>query len=139
GIVGLGHSGRELARLAAPFAMRVVAFSPHADPEEARRLCVRLTTLEELLRDSDFVSLHAKLTPATRGVIGARELSFMKPTAYLVNVARGELVDQSALVEALRSRRIAGAALDVYEEEPLPAGDPLLSLDNAILTPHWSA
>jgi phosphoglycerate dehydrogenase-like enzyme len=139
GIVGLGHSGRELVRLVAPFAMRILAYSPHADPQQAAALGVTLTTLEELLRQADFVSLHARLSLRTRQMIGAPELAWMKPVAYFVNVARGELVDQAALTAALRERRIAGAALDVYEVEPLPASDPLLNLDNVILTPHWSA
>ena len=139
GIVGLGHSGRELARLVAPFAMRILAFSPHADPAAAQSLGVRLTSLEEVLRESDFVSLHCRLTAETRGLIGAPQLALMKPAAYFINVGRGELVDQQALVAALRDRRIAGAGLDVFEVEPLPADDPLIGLDNVILTPHWSA
>ena len=139
GIVGLGHSGRELARLAAPFEMRVLAYSPHADGEQAAALDVELTSLDELIRTADFVSLHARLTAENRGLIGAAQIALMKPTAYFVNIARGELVDQAALVEALRARRIAGAALDVFEVEPLPVGDPLMSLDNCILTPHWNA
>ncbi len=138
GIVGLGRSGRELVRLAAPFAVRVVAYSPHADPAEAAALGVTLTNLDDVFRESDFVSVHARLTDETHGMIGARQLGLMKPTAYFINVARGELVDQSALVAALRDRRIAGAALDVYETEPLPADDPLIQLDNVVLTPHWS-
>jgi phosphoglycerate dehydrogenase-like enzyme len=139
GIVGLGHSGRELVRLVAPFAMRILAYSPHADPVQADALGVRLTSLEEMLRASDFVSLHCRLTDATRRLIRAEHLALLKPTAYLINVARGEVVDQPALVEALRSRRIAGAGLDVFEVEPLPADDPLIALDNVILTPHWNA
>jgi phosphoglycerate dehydrogenase-like enzyme len=139
GIVGLGHSGRELARLVAPFAMQVLAFSPHADPAEARSLGVRLTSLEDVLRESDFLSLHCRLTAMTRRLIGAAQLAMMKPGAYFINVGRGELVDQQALVAALRDRRIAGAGLDVFEVEPLPADDPLIVLDNVILTPHWSA
>jgi phosphoglycerate dehydrogenase-like enzyme len=139
GIVGLGHSGRELVRLAAPFAMRVLACSPSADPVEADRLGVRLTSLDEVLREADFLSLHCRLTPQTRGLIGTAELMKMKPTAYFVNVARGELVDQAALTEALRSGRLAGAALDVFEHEPPAPDDPLLKLDNVVLTPHWSA
>ena len=139
GIVGLGHSGRELVRLVAPFGMRLLAYSPHADRVQAEVLGVRLTSLEDLLRASDFVSLHCRLTPATRRLIGAEQLALMKPSAYLVNVARGEVVDQPALVAALRAGRIAGAALDVFEVEPLPAADPLLGLDNVILTPHWNA
>lgn len=137
GVVGLGHSGRELIRLVAPFAMRLLAYSPHADEVQAREMGVELVSLEKLLRESDFVSLHCRLTPETRRTIGTAQLALMKPTAYFINVARGELVDQSALVVALRERRIAGAGLDVYDAEPLPVDDPLLSLDNAILTPHW--
>src|SRR4030095_12934235 len=136
---GVGHSGRELVRLVAPFAMGIIAFSPHADPAQAVELGVRLTDLEEVLRESDFVSLHCRLTPQTRGLLDASRLALMKPGACLINVARGELVDQAALVEALRERRIAGAALDVFEEEPLAAGDPILAPDNVHGTPHASA
>jgi phosphoglycerate dehydrogenase-like enzyme len=139
GIIGLGHSGRELARLVEPFGIRRLAYSPHADPAAAAALGVRLTTLDELLAEADFVSLHCRLTSATRRLIGSAELGRMRPTAYLINVARGEVVDQAALVAALRERRIAGAALDVFEIEPLPADDPLIGLENVILTPHWSA
>jgi phosphoglycerate dehydrogenase-like enzyme len=139
GIVGLGHTGRELARLVAPFEMRVLAYSPSADPASAAALGVRLASLSEVLREADFVSLHCRLTHATRGLIAREQLALMKPTAYFINAGRGELVDQVALADALRARRIAGAALDVFEVEPLPLVDPLLSLDNVILTPHWSA
>jgi phosphoglycerate dehydrogenase-like enzyme len=139
GIIGLGHSGRELVRLAAPFAMRVLAFSPHADAAAARALGVRLAGLDEVLREADFVSLHCRLTERTAGLLGRQQLALMKPGAYLVNVARGELIDQEALTEALRERCIAGAGLDVFAEEPLPASDALTSLDNVILTPHWLA
>jgi phosphoglycerate dehydrogenase-like enzyme len=139
GIVGLGHSGSELARLVAPFEMRVLAYSPHADPEHARRLHLELVTLETLLGESDFVCLHCRLTEQTRGLIGARELALMKPTAYLINMARGPVVDHAALVQALTERRIAGAGLDVFHAEPLPADDPITRLDNVVLSPHWLA
>jgi phosphoglycerate dehydrogenase-like enzyme len=139
GIVGLGHSGRELARLVGPFGMHILAFSPHADPAAADSLGVRLTSLEEVLRESDFVSLHCRLTAETRGLIGAPELALMRAAAYFINVGRGELVDQQALAAAVRDQRIAGAGLDVFEVEPLPLDDPLLALDNVIVTPHWSA
>jgi phosphoglycerate dehydrogenase-like enzyme len=137
GIVGLGHSGRELARLVSPFAIRVLAYSPHADAAQARGMGVELVTLDKVLRESDFLSLHCRLTPQTRRMIGAAQLALMKPTAFFINVARGKLVDQAALVVALRDGRIAGAGLDVFEVEPLPLDDPLLSLENVILTPHW--
>ena len=117
----------------------ILAFSPHADPAVAQALGVHLTSLDEVLRESDFVSLHCRLTAETRGLIGAPQLALMKPAAYFINVGRGELVDQQALVAALRDRRIAGAGLDVFEVEPLPPDDPLIGLDNVILTPHWSA
>jgi phosphoglycerate dehydrogenase-like enzyme len=139
GIVGLGHSGRELVRLVAPFQMNVVSYSPHSDPEQARKLGVRLVTLEDLMRQSDFVSLHCRLTVATRGLITAGVLALMRPSAYFINVARGELVDQEALTAALADGKIAGAGLDVFDVEPLPIGDPLSALENVILTPHWSA
>lgn len=139
GIVGLGHSGRELARLVAPFRMRVLAFSPHADPAQAALLGVELTSLERLLREADFASLHCRLTPETTRLIGSRELALMKSSAYLINLAHGGLVDQESLVHALRARRIAGAGLDVFAVEPLPKDDPLVSLENVILTPHWLA
>ena len=138
GIVGLGASGRELARLAAPWGMQVIAYSPRADLEEARRLGVVLVpTLDELVRRADFVSLHNRLEPSTRRMFDEHALRAMKPTAYFVNVARGELVDEAALVNALAEGRIAGAGLDVFEHEPLPAGHALLGLPNVILTPHW--
>jgi phosphoglycerate dehydrogenase-like enzyme len=139
GIIGLGHSGRELVRLVTPFNMRILAHSPHADPVQASALGVKLAALADVFRQADFVSLHVRLSQETRRMIGAAELALMKPTAYFINVARGELVDQAALFAALRDRKIAGAGLDVFEVEPLPPSDPLTQLDNVILTPHWSA
>jgi phosphoglycerate dehydrogenase-like enzyme len=139
GIIGLGHSGQELARLAAPFGMRMLAYSPHAEPAAAARLNVELTALEAMLRESDFVSIHARPRPQNHHLIGAAQLALMKPTAYLINVSRGELIDEQALVRCLQRRAIAGAALDVFEVEPVPAGDALLALDNVIVTPHWNA
>ena len=138
GIIGFGNSGRELARLVAPFAMRILAYSPHADPAEAAALGVRLTALDEVLREADFVSVHARLSEQNHRMIGPAQFALMKPTVFFINVARGELVDEPALVDALQQRRIAGAALDVFEVEPLPADHPLTRLDNVILTPHWS-
>lgn len=138
GIIGFGHSGRELARLIAPFQMRLIAYSPSANPQQAAALNVELvSTMDDLMRQADFVSLHCRLLPTNHGLIGERELRLMKPTAYFINVARGELVQQEVLVRSLKERWIAGAGLDVYEHEPLPITNPLLQLDNVILTPHW--
>jgi phosphoglycerate dehydrogenase-like enzyme len=137
GIIGLGKTGAELARLVAPFHMNLLAYSPSADPLHAEALGVELVELDVLLRTTDFVSLHCRLEDRTRGMLGQRELGLLKPTAYLVNVARGELIDEAALIRALRVKRIAGAGLDVFEKEPLPVSSPLLELDNVILTPHW--
>jgi phosphoglycerate dehydrogenase-like enzyme len=140
GIVGLGNTGRELARLAAPFGMRIIAYSPRADRDKAKALGVELTSnLDELLRESDFVSLHCRLEDKTRGMMGEREFRLMKKTAYFINVARGELVQQQILVRCLRERWIAGAGLDVFEHEPLPVNDPLIGMQNVILTPHYLA
>jgi phosphoglycerate dehydrogenase-like enzyme len=138
GIVGLGKSGVELAKMATAFHMRIIAYSPSANRAEAAALGVTMVdSLEQLFAESDYVSLHARLTDDKRGMIKREHLRAMKPTAYFVNVARGELVDEPALVELLRERRIAGAGLDVFEHEPLPVDHELNSLDNVILTPHW--
>jgi glyoxylate reductase len=134
GIIGFGRIGRAVARRARGFDMRILAHSPERGEIEAMA-DVAYAELDTLLRESDFVTLHAPYVPATRHLIGARELALMKPTAILVNVARGELVDERALVDALRARAIAGAALDVFEREPdLAPG--LAACDNAVLVPH---
>lgn len=138
GIIGLGPSGRELARLAAPFSMRVLGYSRHVAAAQAAEYGIEMAPLDDVLQQADYVSLHARLSAETKGMIGRRELAMLKPSAYFINIARGALVDQSALVEALRERRIAGAGLDVFETEPLPIDDPLLKLENVIVTPHWS-
>jgi phosphoglycerate dehydrogenase-like enzyme len=138
GLIGLGRISVELVRLLAPFGMRVVAYSRHADPAEADSLGLVLAPdLDTVFRTADYVSLHWQLDERSRGRIGEREFRQMKPTAYFVNTARGEIVRQEDLVRALRERWIAGAGLDVFEHEPLPADDPLMGLDNVILTPHW--
>jgi D-3-phosphoglycerate dehydrogenase len=138
GIVGCGRVGLETAALArAAFRMRVLGYSPSADPAAlARRRIEPCSDLARLLEESDVVSLHARLRPETRGLIGRAELARMRPGAWLVNTARGALVDEAALLDALASRRIAGAALDVFATEPLPASHPLLALDNVLLSPH---
>jgi D-3-phosphoglycerate dehydrogenase len=116
--------------------MQVVAWTYHPTPERAAALGVRFVPLEELLRTADVVSLHLKLTPDSTGLIGARELGLMKPGAILVNTGRGAVVDQTALAVALRSGRLGGAGLDVYEQEPLPADHPILACEQVVLTPH---
>lgn len=136
GIVGLGRIGAEVAKRGRGFDMRLIYHSRSRKPDLERQLGIEPVSLDELLRQSDFVSLHTPLTPETRGLIGAPELARMKPTAVLINTARGPVVDQRALAEALRERRIFYAALDVFEEEPLPMDDPLLELENVVLLPH---
>ena len=142
GLLGLGAIGSRLAELGRCLGMQVVAWSWRDDPERARRLGVRLVERDEVFRQADVVSLHLRSTPETRGLVGARELGLMKPSAILINTARAALVDQDALVEALRSGQIAGAGLDVYLEEPLPKeNNPFVGLDglNVVLTPHIGA
>jgi glyoxylate reductase len=135
GIVGLGRIGKEVAKRARGFDMRVLAFDPFEDAAFAREHQVTYVPLEQLLKESDFVTLHVALTPETEHLIGVAELDAMKPTAILVNASRGPVVDTDALVEALRSGRI-NAAVDVTEPEPLPAGHPLWERPNLLLTPH---
>jgi D-3-phosphoglycerate dehydrogenase len=132
GIIGLGAIGRHFARIGAGIGMRVIAWTMHPNAE----LGFTLTALDELLRAADVVSLHLRLSDQTRGFLGARELGLMKPSAILINTARGPIVDEAALVDALRGRRIAGAGLDVFDTEPLPAGHPFTQLDNVVLSPH---
>jgi len=136
GIIGMGGIGREVARRALALGMRIVYHSRARKPALERRYRLEFLELDGLLRQSDFVSLHAPLTPETRHIIDARALSLMKPAAILVNTARGPLVDQAALHQALLKGRIGGAALDVTDPEPMPPDDPLLSLHNVIVTPH---
>ena len=136
GIVGLGNIGSEFCALAGPFGLRRVAFDPHVEADTAAAAGAELVELESLLAESDFIVITAALTESSRGLIDAGAIAAMKPTAYLINIARGPIVDQRALTEALRSRRIAGAAIDVFEQEPVDPSDPLLALDNVIVTPH---
>lgn len=136
GTIGLGNIGAEVFRLAAPFGMTHIACDPVASPALARELGVELCDLDTLLRRADYVSVNCPLSEATRGLVGARELALMKSTAYLINTARGPIVDERALYEALAAGRIAGAGLDVFEQEPTPKDNPLLALDTVIVTPH---
>ena len=136
GLVGLGNIGSDVINLARPFGMRHIAFDPYTTPEAAAAIGVELTDLDTVLRTADFVSIHCPLTDETRGLIDAERLALMKPTAYLINTARGPIVDQRALTETLQAGRIAGAGLDVFEREPIDPHDPLLLLDNIIVAPH---
>jgi len=136
GIVGLGRIGAQVARRAAGFQMRVLYHNRRPNPAAEAELGAAYRTLESLLAESDFVSLNCPLTHQTTRLITAERLALMKPSAILINVARGPVVDTKALYEALVERRIAGAALDVTDPEPLPRGHPLLALDNVVITPH---
>ena len=136
GLVGFGTIARLVAERARPFGFRLLAADPYVEPAVAEAMGVRLIGLDALLAESDIVSVHVFLSPETRGLINAQRLARMRPGAYLVNTARGAIVDQAALVDALRSGHLAGAALDVFEQEPLPASSPLIGLDNVLLTPH---
>lgn len=137
GSVGFGNICTEAFSLLSGFGVgHLLAYDPFVSPETMRGEGVEPVSLEDVFRRSDYILINCPLTPGTRKLVGAAQLALMKPTAFLINTARGPIVDEVALVEALRDRRIAGAALDVFETEPLPAGSPLLSLDNVILTSH---
>jgi phosphoglycerate dehydrogenase-like enzyme len=136
GVVGLGHQGHKVAQIGRAFGMHVVAWSQNLEPDHARKAHVKAVSKEELFASSDVVTVHYKLGPRSAGLVGADELALMKPSAYLVNTSRGPLVDSAALLAALRSGAIAGAALDVYDVEPLPLSSPLRTAPNVVLTPH---
>jgi glyoxylate reductase len=136
GIVGMGSIGRQVARRAQGFDMRILYHNRNRNPEAEAALGASYRTLPELLQEADFVTLNVPLTPETYHMIGREQLRMMKPTAYLINVARGGVVDHDALVEALSEHWIAGAAVDVTEPEPLPRDHPLLSMDNIVIAPH---
>ncbi len=136
GLLGFGNIGREICHLLAPHEMHLQATDPSADAEAARQLGVELVSRDELLASSDFIILCCALTPQTRHLLDREALRRMKSSAYLINVARGPIVDQQALTQALQDGSIAGAALDVFEEEPVDNADPLLQLDNVIVAPH---
>ncbi len=138
GLVGYGRIGRGVAKRALGFDMDVLVFDPYVPADQAGLPGVRFTSLEEVITSADFLSLHAALTNETRSMIGEAQLRNMKPSAFLVNTARGGLVDEAALYQALSQKWIAGAALDVFIEEP-PAGSPLLGLENLVVTPHIGA
>jgi D-3-phosphoglycerate dehydrogenase len=136
GLVGLGRTGRAMARIGLAFGMRVLAWSPHLEVEQAAAQGATRVDKQDLFALSDVVSLHVVLGERSRHLVDAQALAWMKPEAILVNTARGPIVDEAALVQALQQRRIAAAGLDVLDTEPLPAGHPLCTLDNVVLTPH---
>jgi D-3-phosphoglycerate dehydrogenase / 2-oxoglutarate reductase len=139
GIIGMGNIGRVVAQKASGLGLKLLAHDPYVKSEQLAGLDVELVGLEQLLRSSDYVSIHCPLVEETRQLIGAPQLAMMQPEAYLINMARGPIVDQAALYQALSDQVIAGAALDVLEQEPPDPSDPLLSLENVIITPHTSS
>src|SRR5713101_6793512 len=136
GVLGLGRLGGKVATVGVAFGMSVIAWSQNMTAERAAQYSATLVIKDELFTLSDIVTIHVQLSARTRGLVGARELRLMKPTAYLINTARGPIVDESALVHALQARTIAGAGLDVFDQEPLPPDHPFKRLDNTILAPH---
>ena len=136
GILGLGNIGSEVARIAHAFGLDVIAWSENLAPEKAREHGARWVSKEDLFRHADFLTIHLILSNRTRGLVGKAELSLMKPTARLVNTSRGPIIDEAALIDALRKRQIAGAAIDVFDIEPLPQDHAFRQLDNVVSTPH---
>jgi D-3-phosphoglycerate dehydrogenase len=136
GVVGLGKLGTKVAKLAQAFGMSVIAWSPNLTPERCAEVGVGYVSKEELFSSADIITLHVVLGERSRGLVGTEELARMKPNAYLVNTARGPIVDEAALLTALRERKIAGAGIDVFAVEPLPVDHPFRKLDNIVLTPH---
>jgi phosphoglycerate dehydrogenase-like enzyme len=136
GVLGTGEIGKRVIQIAHGFNMDVLSVTAHPSLERAKALGIKFVDLDTLLSESDIVTLHVPLTPETEHMIGSRELAKMKPTAILINTARGKVVDEAALIEALREKKIAGAGLDVFEKEPLPLDSPLLGMSNVVLTPH---
>jgi phosphoglycerate dehydrogenase-like enzyme len=136
GVVGLGRVGGQVARIGLAFGMKIIAWSQNMTPEIAAAAGATMVPKSELFRQADIVTIHLVLSKRTRGLIGAAEFEVMKPAARLINTSRGPIVDEAALIAALQSRTIGGAALDVFDQEPLPAGHPFRSLDNVLATPH---
>ena len=139
GLVGCGNIGRTVARRAQAFDLKLLGYDPYTDSSLAKESGITLTSLPELLKESDYVSLHTPLGKDTRRLIGEEELRQMKPTAYLINTSRGPVVDEPVLIKALEEKRIAGAGLDVFEQEPTDPNNPLLKMSNVVVTPHSAA
>ncbi len=136
GVIGLGNIGSAVARVGLAFGMQVLAWSQNLTPQRAQAVGVTYAAFDDLLVRSDFITIHLRLSPRTQGLIGERELKLMKPPAYLINTSRGPIVDEAALVKALRAKVIGGAGLDVYDVEPLPLDHPLRHMENTVVTPH---
>ncbi|WP_342727167.1 D-2-hydroxyacid dehydrogenase family protein [Bradyrhizobium sp. B097] len=136
GVIGLGKLGSKVAGMAKVFGMNVIAWSPNLTPEKCKEAGVGYASKDELFATSDIITIHVVLSPRSRGLVGAADLARMKPSAYLVNTARGPIVDEGALLVALREKKIAGAGIDVFSVEPLPIDHPLRKLDNVVITPH---
>src|SRR3954465_14261900 len=136
GVVGLGKLGSKVAKLAQAFGMNVIAWSPNLTPERCKEVGVGYASKEDLFSSADIVTIHVVLSQRSRGLVGREDLARMKPTAYLVNTARGPIVDEGALLEALTNKKIAGAGIDVFSVEPLPVNHPFRKVENLVLTPH---
>ena len=136
GVIGFGKLGARTSRIAQAFGMKVMAWSQNLTPEKCKAVGVEYAQKDELFRQSDLITIHVVLSQRTRGLVGAKELALMKPTAYIINTSRGPIIEEGALLAALREKRIAGAGLDVFDIEPLPVDHPLRKMDNVVLTPH---
>jgi D-3-phosphoglycerate dehydrogenase len=136
GVLGLGKLGQRTARIAKAFGMKVIAWSQNLTPEKCKEAGVDYVSKEDLFRQADFVTIHVVLSQRSRGLVGAKEFGLMKPSAYIINTSRGPIIDEAAMLTALREKKIAGAGLDVFDIEPLPTDHPLRKLDNVVLTPH---
>ena len=136
GVLGLGNLGQRTAAIAKAFGMKVIAWSQNLTPEKCQEAGVGYAGKDDLFRQSDFITIHIVLSPRSRGLVGARELGLMKPSAFLINTSRGPIVDEAALIAALRDKKIGGAGLDVFDVEPLPRDHPFRKMDNVVITPH---
>ena len=136
GVLGLGKLGTRTAKIAQAFGMKVIAWSQNLTPEKCKEVGVDYVSKEDLFRQADFITIHVILSQRTRGLVGAKELALMKPSAYIINTSRGPIIDEAALLTVLRDNKIAGAGLDVFDVEPLPTDHPLRKMDNVVLTPH---
>ena len=136
GVLGLGKLGARTAHIAKAFGMKVIAWSQNLTPEKCQEAGVGYVGRDELFRQSDFISIHIVLSARSRGLVGAREIGLMKPTAFLINTSRGPIIDEAALIAALRDKKIAGAGLDVFDVEPLPLDHPFRKMTNVVITPH---